>query len=201
VRGTIVPRKEEHELVLRAIEGNERAFREIVERHQSVVYSVILGIVGDHDDADDIAQDIFIKVYRGLPGYRGDSKLSTWIYRIARNTALNYASKRTYDHRPIDEAHSLASSWDTPEERLSRNVDRVRIRRHLSHLEERYRTAIELRYMGEKSYEEIAGIMEIPVGTVKTYIHRAKASLKTLMETESAPAQRKEQQQDELHGS
>ncbi len=176
---------DDHDLVQRILRGSERAFRKLVEKYQGIVYSVVMGIVGNRIEVEDIVQEVFIKIYTGLSTFRGESKLSTWIYRIARNESLNAAAKLKGSHLSIDEVEPIASSGDNPEEALGISRSRERTRKLISRLDEHYRVVIELRYMGEKSYAEIAEIMNIPVGTVKTYLHRAKTSLKKMLTAES----------------
>jgi RNA polymerase sigma-70 factor (ECF subfamily) len=147
--------------------------------------------MGNTTEVEDIVQEVFIKIYTGLRTFRGDSKLSTWIYRIARNESLNAAARLKGNHRPLDEVEPIASSNGNPEEILGGKRSRELIMDLVSRLEEHYRVVIELRYLGEKSYAEIAEIMEIPVGTVKTYIHRAKISLKKMMTAGSARSEKR----------
>ncbi len=168
-------------LVAKSINGSGKAFRLLVERYGAVVYSVVRGILGNHHDVEDTVQEVFIKVYGGLPSYRGDAKLSTWIYRIARNHALNVRARPDHPHRPIEEAHHIQSPGAGPAETYRRTEVRRSIEELLARLDERYRVALELRYMADRSYAEIAVIMDLPVGTVKTYIHRGKLSLKRMM--------------------
>lgn len=168
-------------LVTKSIDGNERAFRRLVERYNSIVYSVVRGILGNRNDVEDAVQEVFIKIYRGLPSYRGDAKLSTWIYRIARNHALNVRARPCHPQYPIEDAYGVAASGAGPDETFRRAEMRRDVEELLARLEERYRIALELRYMADKSYTEIAEIMDLPVGTVKTYIHRGKLSLKRML--------------------
>ncbi len=170
--------KHDRELVDKTLEGSERAFRSLVERYHALVFSVVRGVMGQRDDVEDVVQEIFIKIYRNLPGYRGDARLSTWIYRISRNEAINAVSRFSPETEPIDDSAILAGREARPDERLERAQAKSRIDELLATLDEQHRIAIELRYMGEKSYAEIAEIMEIPIGTVKTNIFRAKAALK-----------------------
>ena len=176
---------DDHDLVQSILHGSERSFRQLVGRYQGIVYSVVLGIVGNRIEVEDIVQEVFIKIYTGLRTFRGESKLSTWIYRIARNESINALARLKGDYRPLDEAEPLVSSLGNPEELLGGKQSRDLIRSLIARLEEHYRVVIELRYLGEKSYAEIAEIMEIPVGTVKTYIHRAKTELKKMLIAES----------------
>jgi RNA polymerase sigma-70 factor (ECF subfamily) len=172
---------EERELVRQALAGDERAFRKVLESHYTLIYSVVRGVAGQHGETDDIVQEVFIKIFRALGDFRGDSRLSTWIYRIARNEALNAIERRRPQVIPIDDCEELPASGESPETSYRQRVSRERLERLMDRLEEKQRVAIELRYIGDKSYEEIAEIMGIPLGTVKTYIYRAKLSLKRMM--------------------
>jgi RNA polymerase sigma-70 factor (ECF subfamily) len=179
---------EERELVRKAVAGNEQAFRKILESHYALIYSVVRGVAGQRGEADDIVQEVFIKIFRALGDFRGDSRLSTWIYRIARNEALNAIDRRSPQVIPIDDCMDLPASGENPETSYRRRIGRERLERLMERLDEKQRVAIELRYVGDKSYEEIAEIMDIPLGTVKTYIHRAKLSLKRMMTGAGAKA-------------
>lgn len=165
-------------LIEKSLEGSGKAFKKLVDKYQPLVYSVVRGIMGNRDEVEDVTQEVFIKVYRKLATFRGEARLSTWIYRIARNEAINAAKRARSDIGPLDEAERLASSDPGPDRHLESRVTASLVEELLSSLDEQYRVVLELRYMGEKSYTEIAEIMEIPVGTVKTYIHRGKMLLK-----------------------
>jgi len=178
----------ERELVRNALAGDERAFRKILEGHYTLIYSVVRGVAGQRGETDDIVQDVFIKIFRALGDFRGDSQLSTWIYRIARNEALNAIDKRRPQVIPIEDCADLPDAGESPEGSYHRRIGRERLERFMERLDEKQRVAIELRYIGDKSYEEIADIMDIPLGTVKTYIYRAKLSLKRMMTGAGAKA-------------
>jgi RNA polymerase sigma-70 factor (ECF subfamily) len=178
----------ERELVQRALAGDERAFRKILEGHYTLIYSVVRGVAGQRAETDDIVQEVFIKIYRALGDFRGESRLSTWIYRIARNEALNAMDRRKPQVIPIEDCVDLPDTGESPEASYRRRMSRERLERFMERLDEKERVAIELRYIGEKSYEEIADIMDIPLGTVKTHIYRAKLSLKRMMTGAGAKA-------------
>jgi RNA polymerase sigma-70 factor (ECF subfamily) len=178
----------ERELVRKALAGDERAFRKVLESHYTLIYSVVRGVAGQHGETDDIVQEVFIKIFRALGDFRGDSRLSTWIYRIARNEALNAIDRRRPQVIPIEDCEELPASGESPETSYRQRVSRERLERLMERLDEKQRVAIELRYIGDKSYEEIAEIMDIPLGTVKTYIYRAKRSLKRMMTGAGAKA-------------
>ena len=175
-------------LVEKAIAGDERSFAKILEEHYRLIYSVVRGIVGPGGDPEDVVQEVLIKIFRALPGFRGEARLSTWIYRVARNEALNALEKRRPSLVPIDDCEELADGDEDPAAAHRRKVTRERLERLMGRLDEPQRVALELRYMGEKSYEEIADIMGIPLGTVKTYIYRGKLSLKRMMTAQGTRA-------------
>jgi len=161
--------------------GSEKAFREIVERYHAMTFAVVRGILGDRSDVEDVMQEVFIKVYRGLGGFRGEAKLSSWIYQIARNEALNKARKPSVTETPLDDVVIESPEESRPDAEYRRKIEREYLERCLAELDEDFRTALELRYMGEMSYTEISETMGLPIGTVKTYIHRGKIELKRVM--------------------
>jgi len=176
-----LPGETDHELVAKSLQGNQKAFKALVERCHGTVYAVVRGVLGSSDDVDDVVQNVYIKIYRGLSGFRGDSKLSTWVYQIARNEAINATRKHRPDVKPLEDYDLRASDAVTPEAEYRRQEAGERISHAMGDLDENYRMALELRYMGERSYEEIAEIMGLPIGTVKTYIYRGKAQLKKVI--------------------
>jgi len=173
----------DHELVRKSIDGNERAFREIITRHTGVIYAAVRSIMGNSDETDDTVQEIFVKIYKGLPRFKGKARFSTWAYTIARNEAINALNRRKKNLYNIEEFNNLAASNDTPEEAYRKKESALNLENYIKRLDKDYRAVIELRYLADKSYLEVADIMDIPIGTVKTYIHRAKLRLKELMTT------------------
>lgn len=169
------------ELVTAARAGSEKAFRRLVEQCHPVVFAVVRSIMGDRDDAEDVVQEVFIKVYKGLASYRGEASLSTWIYRIARNEALNAVTKKRISGDALDDVQIEAPSDSRPDAQLERKSERSQLEKHLARLDETHRTVLELRYLGERSYTEIGEILSLPIGTVKSHIHRAKIELKRVM--------------------
>jgi len=161
--------------------GSEKAFRKIVERYHGMAYAVVRGVLRDSSDVEDVMQEVFIKVYRGLGGFRGEAKLSSWIYQIARNEALNRGRKKDLPGTPLDDVRLETPEETRPDAQYRRKIEREYLEMCLSELEEDFRTVLELRYMAEMSYAEIGETMGLPIGTVKTYIHRAKIELKRVM--------------------
>jgi len=179
------------QLVAKSLDGSSPAFRELVERHQALVYSVAQGILGAGSDVDDAVQEVFIKVFRGLSRFRGDSKFSTWLYRIARNEVLNAVRKRRDNMDSIDDVELRAPAAERPDEQYRRDDEQRVLDGYMAQLDENHRVVLELRYMGEKSYNEISEIMDVPIGTIKTYIHRAKQELKRKMMTRTIDGDQK----------
>ena len=176
-----MPQAHDSELVARTLRGDERAFRELVERHHAMAYAAVRAVLGDRDEVQDVMQVVYLKAFQGLAGFRGDARFSTWLYQIARREALDISSKRRYDTTDIDMVEIPATSHHAPDVATRERSERQWIDAALAELDETYRTAIELRYMAEKSYEEIAAIMGVPEGTAKTYVHRAKIELKRIL--------------------
>jgi RNA polymerase sigma-70 factor, ECF subfamily len=176
-----VPQNLDKDLVARSLRGDERAFRDLIERHHCVAYAVVRAILRDSDDVEDVMQMVYLKAYRGLGSFRGDARFSTWLYQIARREALDVAARPQRATTDIDETPVAAPASDAPDALVHDRDTRDWVGRAMGELDEHYRTAIELRYMAEKSYEEIASLMGLPEGTVKTYVHRGKAELKRIL--------------------
>lgn len=173
-------------LVERAQEGDTRAFDLLVLKYQHKIVQLVGRYVRDPTEAMDVAQEAFIKAYRALPTFRGDSAFYTWLYRIAINTAKNYlvAARR----RPVDydldvqdpEQYDLQvrlKDTDTPEGLLLTNEIQQTVEKAIGQLPEDLRTAIILRELEGMSYEEIAQAMDCPVGTVRSRIFRAREAI------------------------
>jgi len=181
----------DQDVVERARQGREPAFRELIRRYERPVFSLIYRLVRDRERAEDLAQDTFIKVLNALDRYDPSYKFSSWIFKIAHNTALDDLRRKHPDtlsihgspHATTDdqiEATSLTpvSGEETPEEFTSSREIGSHIERAIATLRVEYRTAILLCHVEGRPYEEVARIMDVPLGTVKTYIHRARNELK-----------------------
>ena len=173
-------------LVQKAQAGDNRAFDLLVLKYESRIANVISKLVWNQEDVLDVSQEAFIKAYRALPNFRGDSAFYTWIYRIAINTAKNFlvAKGRRPPTSDIDaqEAEQFygenrLKDYETPESKLYRDELEQTVNKALKALPEDLRTAITLREMEGLSYEEIAAVMECPVGTVRSRIFRAREAI------------------------
>lgn len=174
------------ELVRRARDGDSRAFDLLVQKYQHKILHLIGRYVHDQASAQDVAQEAFIKAYRGLRNFRGDSAFYTWLYRIAINTAKNYLvteSRRTptYEVNAEDAEHldgeSGLKEYATPERELLSEEIKSQIFKAMEALPEDLRSAIVLRELEGMSYEEIAQVMECPIGTVRSRIFRAREAI------------------------
>jgi RNA polymerase sigma-70 factor (ECF subfamily) len=188
----------DQELVRRVQKGDKKAFDVLVIKYQQRIVKLISRYVRDQDEVLDVAQEAFIKAYRALANFRGESAFYTWLYRIAINTAKNYlvAQGRRPPATDVDAEEALyvdggmrLSDGDTPEQLVQRDqIERV-IFETIDALPEELRTAITLREMEGLSYEEIAVTMDCPVGTVRSRIFRAREAieikLKPLLESRS----------------
>lgn len=158
-------------------EGGERAFAELLRRHQGKVRGLLMRLTSDRNLADDLAQEVFLRAYRGLCGFEGRARFSTWLYRIAYNVYLNHRA-RSRELAALPE--NFESGAQAPETSMS--AARSDLRRDLdaaiAALPERYRAVVMLYYLEDVSYPEIAEILDLPLGTVKTHLHRAKRMLR-----------------------
>ncbi len=158
----------------RAVAGDREAFRTIVERYQTMVYSVAYNVLGNHADAEDAAQDAFLRCYRSLPQYRSEASFSTWLFRLALTTAVDARRRERRRPEPVD-VPDVAG--ETPAG-LAGGVDAATIARALSDLPEDYRTPTVLRDLYGLPYQEIAELTGRPLGTVKVMVHRGRAALR-----------------------
>lgn len=176
----------DRELVERVQVGDRQAFDVLVLRYQHKLVKLISRYVSDSSEAQDVAQDAFIKAYRALPNFRGDSSFYTWLYRIGVNTAKNHLVSQ--GRRPPDsdvdaqdaerfDVDTVLREQDTPERLAYRDEVEQTVVATIEELPEELRTAITLRELEGFSYEEIARVMECPVGTVRSRIFRAREAI------------------------
>lgn len=175
------------ELVAGALNGSQRAFRTLTERHQKAVFHIIFKIVRDTETANDLAQESFMKAYSALGSYRSEFRFSTWLYKIAANCSIDYLRKKRIHALSLDQGLDtangkveieVADNSYNPETDLVRKQQSISIEEAIGSLPEKYREVIEYRHKDDKSYEEIADLLNIPVGTVKARIFRARELLK-----------------------
>lgn len=168
----------DHVLVAAFQAGHDAAFDVIVTRHQRHVYQICYRFVGNHEDAADLAQDVFVRAYRGLKKFKGDSALGTWLYRVAVNTSLNKVAVKRPVMEPLDAAPRLETRGEHPDTTLMRQQDAVRVRNAIRRLPPRQRATLVLRMYRELPHEEIAAILNSSVGAVKANFFHALANLR-----------------------
>ena len=191
-----LPDEIEARLVERLIAHDERAFNELVRLYQRRVFALVLRMLGNRAEAEDLAQEVFVQVFKAIGSFRGESKLSTWIYRIAINLCKNrtkYLRVRHEDEKdeleavaervPLGEARRAnVGQVERPDEMVEgRQVERI-VSECILQIEDGFRECLVLRDVEEMSYEEIGAVTGLPAGTVKSRIFRARAMLKELVE-------------------
>lgn len=174
----------EHVLVERCRQGDETAFRELVDQYKGLIFAVIARSVTNRARAEELAQDVFLKVHKGLPYFRGASKLSTWIFRIVVNvlsqerpelasTSLDEDDVARPQHEPVADDRAFVDL--VMKDRLQKAIERLPVP---------YQVLINGHYLKGMRYEDLAEALEMPMGTVKTHLHRAKRRLRHVLETE-----------------
>jgi RNA polymerase sigma-70 factor (ECF subfamily) len=182
---------DDRELATLAARGRESAFRELLARYERPVFSLIYRMVRDRTLAEDLAQEAFIRAFNAIGTYKTSYKFSNWILKIANNHTIDYLRKRKLDTVSIDGSpHArtpdevaqsrlvIESRDENPQEYVEHRELGSQIESAIAELREEYRTVILLRHVEGHAYDEIAEIMELPLGTVKTYLHRARGELR-----------------------
>lgn len=184
----------DQEVVSLAKDGVDEAYRELIRRYERPVFSLVFRMVRNRELAEDLAQETFIKVLNAIQSYRPEFKFSSWVFKIANNAAIDHLRKRELDTLSLEGSPHA----DTPElieatalqigERGENQLDEVAnrelggtIEEAIAKLRPEYRSCILLRHVEGRSYEEIAEMLNLPLGTVKTYIHRARNELRILL--------------------
>lgn len=175
--------------LITGIQNNDQgAFRLLVERYQRMVVNVCFAIVHNQTDAEDIAQDVFLEIYRNAAGFRGDARLSTWLYRIATNRSLNFVrdNKRRRFLQSLEDAFSGGKNrnreiteyrGDQPDHEITNRQRGEMLHKVIDSLPEKQRTAFVLNKYEDLTYQQIAEVMELSLSAVEALIHRAKKSL------------------------
>ena len=174
---------DERELIERCRSGDDTAFAELVDRYKDLVYGLIYRMVRDRSLADDLAQDVFLKVHRGLPYFRGEARLSTWIFRIVQNVCVQTRTSRRPDVS-LEDRHddSPPRQFGSVDQAFAAIEDRDRLDKALVQLPPNYRMLVVAHYMRGVQYESLAEALNLPLGTVKTHLYRAKRRLRELLE-------------------
>lgn len=183
---SISQRESDAELLRLAREGNEDAFATLFNANKAKVYSLCLRMTSNTAEAEDLTQDAFFQVFRKLGSFRGDSALSTWLYRVAVNTVLMHFRKKGMRHVSLDEPVSrepgaAKREYGTVDERLAKSVDRITLSRAMRELPEGYRKIFLMHEVKGYDHREIANLLSCSVGNSKSQLHRAKAKMRELM--------------------
>jgi len=178
----------DRQLVERSQGGDVDAFRTLVQRHQDRIYTAVLRFCGNAEDANDIVQRAFINAYRKVKEFKGDSAFSTWMYRIAFNQSVSFRRENARHQAPSiygkdDELAVEPSEERDPGGRMEIEESRRKVQEALLKLDPEDRKIIVLKDIEDRSYEEIAGVLEIPKGTVRSRLFRARQALKEVLKT------------------
>jgi len=174
----------ERELVERCRSGDEGAFQELVDRYKDLVFGLIARTVQDRSRAEDLAQEVFLRVHRGLPYFRGQARLSTWMYRIIANVCAQDHGRVPPSVSLDDETASASRAAAVRDRQFSDLELRDRLDKAIARLPANYRLLVAAHYLQGIQYEDLAEALELPIGTVKTQLYRAKRQLRRLLETE-----------------
>ncbi|MCD6354133.1 MAG: sigma-70 family RNA polymerase sigma factor [Prolixibacteraceae bacterium] len=178
----------EAEIIQKLQQGNEKAFKEMVENYQKLVVNTCYGMVHNTEDAEDIAQEVFIEVFRSINKFRADSKLSTWLYRIAVNRSLNFIRdhKKNKWFQSFEDSEKgkvalnenlINKNTDQPEYQLENNERAIMLHKAIDSLPKNQKVAFTLSKYKDLSYQEISEVMDVTVSSVESLIHRAKKNL------------------------
>jgi RNA polymerase sigma-70 factor (ECF subfamily) len=171
----------DRELVETCLEGRPEAFDLIVHRHRRQVYQLCFRFVGNHEDASDLTQEVFLRAYRGLRAFRGKSALSTWLYRIGVNVCLNRVATKVPAIESIDDREHIDTAAESAADRLLRDERAARVRAAIVQLPRKQRATLILRLYHDMSHQEIADTLGGSVGAVKANFFHALANMKKLL--------------------
>lgn len=168
----------DYELIQKCLSGNTEAFSEIVARYKKLVYSVVYNIINDKQEANDIAQEVFIRIFKSLNRYNPEFKFSTWSVKITTNYCLDVLRKKKVDFVPIEEIADVSSNIDTPEGKYIEKEQSKHIQEAIAQLPEKYRVPIVLFHQNGLSYEEITKVLNEPMSIIKNRLYRARLMLR-----------------------
>ena len=176
-------------LWLKAKDGDDKSFEALVRKYEKLVSTCVYSVVGNAEDVLDVSQEVFLKVYKSLNSFKGDSEFSTWLYRIAKNTALDFVRKRKANTVSIDSSGEESEGFDIPDDNISASPEKKALQNEgvqklydaMEQLSEEHREIIILRDLNDYSYEEIAERLGLEAGTVKSRLHRARDTLRKIL--------------------
>jgi RNA polymerase sigma-70 factor (ECF subfamily) len=170
----------EESLLERIAAGEKEFFGELVLKHQDFIFNVVKGFVRLEEEAHDITQDVFLKAYENIDKFRGDSKFSSWLYRIAYNLSMNWSERKRGRETQLDDAfaETIPEPPGAADEAFDRELVLARIMEVIEEIPLKYKVVIKLYYLEEKSYQEIADTLNIPINTVKVQLLRAREMIR-----------------------
>jgi RNA polymerase sigma-70 factor (ECF subfamily) len=183
-----VTEQDDHLLVAASKNGDQDAFAQLVQRYQRLVFNLVYRMLQQYEEATEITQETFLAAWQGLPAFRGDARFPTWLYRIAYNYSLKQLELRKRDRalQVALEAEQVLEDANN-EHRANAEIDardrQALIQEHLSHLPAKYRIVLILRHLQDMSYEEMAELLTMPIGTIKTHLFRARNLLKERLQS------------------
>jgi RNA polymerase sigma factor (sigma-70 family) len=171
----------DEQLINQIRQGDEEAYRLLIERHKQYIYTLVYRMVEHRETAEDLTQDIFIKLYRSLDHFRGDAKFTTWLYRLTTNLVTDY--RRAQRRRPYEAILDKMKGWlgnrqEEPEAVALQKEERQTVQQLLSELPDKYRLIIYLYHYKQLSYQEISDVTQLPLKTIETRLYRGKSLLK-----------------------
>ncbi len=182
-----VTEQDEEQLVTSSKKGDQDAFAQLVQKHQRRVFNLVFRMLQQYEEANEATQETFLAAWQGLPSFRGDARFSTWLYRIAYNCALKQLEQRKRDKalQVVVQAEQIAASIGQEQRidaALETHARQTMVQEQLSQLPAKYRIVLILRHLQEMTYEEMAQILTMPIGTIKTHLFRARNLLKERLE-------------------
>ena len=182
-----VTEQDEAQFVVASKQGDQDAFAQLVQWHQRRVFNLVFRMLQHYEEACEVTQEAFLAAWQGLPSFRGDARFSTWLYRIAYNCALKQLEQRKHDKalQVLVQAEQIVGNIYREERvdaALEAHARQALVHEHLSELPDKYRIVLVLRHLQEMTYEEMAEILSMPIGTIKTHLFRARNLLKERLE-------------------
>lgn len=174
-------REDDNQLIARVLSGDIRAYALLVDRYKDRAFSLAFRLVGRREEAEELVQDAFVKAYRKLDTFRGDARFSTWLHRIVHNVCMTRVTRRRPQPRSLDdddETLQISSNGRDLQESIEAGEMMRMVETEISRLSEKLKTPLLLFYLEQMKYEEIAALMGIPVGSVKTYLFRGRTILR-----------------------
>jgi RNA polymerase sigma-70 factor (ECF subfamily) len=197
---------DDHRLIADCLQGQTAAFGELVRRYQDRLYNTVYRLVGSAEDAQDVVQEAFLHAYQSLDRFKGDSRFFTWLYRIAVNSAISLKRK----HRAVLSIHASRegqgggaepldnSEFSQPGQTLERAEEERRVQAALSRMSAEHRAVLILKDMEDQKYEDMAAILQVPIGTIRSRLHRARLELRELLEKNEDRGSRMEDRKSKI---